>query len=127
MRFIAAACFALVATSGPALAQKADECLPYLAVSKFMSLMKEGEEPEKAFERSMSKSLTEPRVVQPGSMLNSKGGICQRRLSRRPAVVVEVVLIHINRLVKACLSCSGIDAYLLSFVAVATNDAAAGQ
>ena len=57
MRFIAAACFALVATSGPALAQKADECLPYLAVSKFITSMKEGEEPEKAFERSMSKNF----------------------------------------------------------------------
>ena len=57
MRVLAAACFALIATSGPALAQKADECLPYLAVSEFIMSMKEGEEPEKAFERSMSKNF----------------------------------------------------------------------
>ena len=56
MRVLTAACF-LIATSGPALAQKADECLPYLAVSEFITSMKEGEEPEKAFERSMSKNF----------------------------------------------------------------------
>ena len=57
MRLITAACFALVATSGPAMAQKADECLPYLAVSKFIALMKDGVQPEAAFECSMRKSF----------------------------------------------------------------------
>ena len=57
MRVLAAVCFALIATSGLALAQKADECLPYLAVSEFITSMKEGEESEKVFERSMSKNF----------------------------------------------------------------------
>ena len=57
MKLIAAVCFALVASSVPSLAQKADTCLPYLAVSKFITLMKEGQEPSKAFEYSMSKNF----------------------------------------------------------------------
>ena len=57
MKLIAAVCFALVAGSGPSMAQKADTCLPYLAVSKFITLMKEGQEPSKAFEYSMSKNF----------------------------------------------------------------------
>lgn len=57
MKLITAVCFALVASSGPAMAQENDTCLPYLAVSKFITLMKEGEEPSKAFEHSMSKNF----------------------------------------------------------------------
>ena len=57
MKLIAAVCFALVAGSGPSMAQKADTCLPYLAVSMFITLMEDGQEPSKAFEHSMSKNF----------------------------------------------------------------------
>ena len=57
MKFITAVSVALLITSSPAMGQKADGCFPYLAVSKFISLMKEGEKPSKAFNYSMNQNF----------------------------------------------------------------------
>ena len=58
MKFISAVSVALLLTSSnPAMAQKADDCFPYLAVSKFISLMNNGEKPSEAFNQSMSRNF----------------------------------------------------------------------
>jgi len=48
---------ALVATSGPAMAQKVDGFFPNFAVSKFITLLKDLVQPEDTFEYSMSKNF----------------------------------------------------------------------
>jgi len=53
--------------------------------------MNDGEQPEAAYERSMRKKITGPRAVRPGSTLNSKGGTCQLRLSRRSDAALEQI------------------------------------
>ena len=47
----------LLASSVPVPAQQTAVCLPALAVSEFIALMKDGEEPSNAFNRSMKQNF----------------------------------------------------------------------
>ena len=47
----------LLASSVPVPAQQTGVCLPALAVSEFIALMKDGEEPSNAFNRSMKQNF----------------------------------------------------------------------
>ena len=57
LRLIVPACAVLLASAVPVSAQQTGTCLPALAVSEFVTLMKEGQEPASAFDRSMKQNF----------------------------------------------------------------------
>ena len=57
LKLIVPAFSVLLASAVPVPAQQAGVCLPALAVSEFIALMKDGQEPSSAFDRSMKQNF----------------------------------------------------------------------
>ena len=81
LRLIVPACSVLIASAVQVLAQQTGTRLPALAVSEFVTLMKDGQEPASAFDRSMKQNFDGTERCAEKSTLNSKSLICRLRLS----------------------------------------------